>query len=139
MNHRWVRRLLLANFLFWLFMFFGIVCVNADDYKANQYFNSLTGVTLIVVSTPSNPQPGDILSSILINQRGGPPGTLLVYDSSRIASGLIGTIDISTGAASQGGPFTPNVYLYDLRLSSSLTITQTGNSADITILWNKKR
>lgn len=125
-----------------LFLVFCGLCVSrftyGADYETNMSTNVTTAPTLTVIPYAD---PGDIIGSVLINNRVGGLTSLKVYDSSGIASGLIGTINVSTGALASGGALTSNEYVYNLRVSSSITVSVSSTSAnpDITILWKNVR
>lgn len=106
------------------------------DYETNMSSNA-TG-TSTTVTLPLT-DPGDYLGSILINSRSSGPETLKVYDSSQSTNGLIGTINLSSGTATTGGTATANEYVYNLRLSSAITVTKSGASSDVTIIWKNIR
>lgn len=116
-----------------VFLLFGASFCNSADYETTNSTNSVGASTLFVIP---NTNPGDILGSLLINQRSAAAETIKLYDSSGTATGLIGTITLSTGTAAANSG---NEYVYNLRLSSAATITKSAGSADVTIIWKNVR
>ena len=108
----------------------------AVDYEVDSSTNPVQASTLSVVP---NSNPGDILGSIVINQRSAGAETLTIYDSSGVASGSLGIIDLSTGTAPTGGPNTFNEYRYNIRVSSAITFTKSAANSNITIIWKNVR
>lgn len=134
--HRNVKIVSILSFLLFGFLFI-VLTTRAEVFNANRSTNSLAGATTAIFNQPNTPEGGDILTKICVNQPGATPGTLAVYDSSGQASGLIGTIDISTGAMA-GGSYNPICHDWQIRISSSISITRTANGANITIFWFDK-
>jgi len=106
------------------------LCAQAVDYETTKSTNATSSSTLIVIPLTD---PGDILGSLLINSRTAGSETMKIYDSSGSANNLIGTINLSSGA------ITSNEYVYNLRISSAVTITKSGGTADTTIIWKNVR
>lgn len=106
------------------------------DYETNRSTNPVSASTLAVVQYAD---PGDILGSILINTWATSAETIKIYDSSGIASGLIGTIDVSSGIAGVVGMGRTNEYVYNIRISSSITFTKSAGTSDLTIIWKDVR
>lgn len=104
----------------------------AGNYETNTSSNPTLSPTLGVIASSD---PGDILGSLLINQRGGTNETIKIYDSSGTANNLIGTVMLST-AATGGAVYTANEYIYNIRISSAITVTKSGSTSDVTIIWN---
>jgi len=131
-----------SRFIPFLFLIMGCLLmarfIHAVDYEVDSSSNILGTGTLSVIP---NSGPGDILGKLVVNTRatGVIAETIKIFDSSGVASGLIGTIDLSTGTAPTGGPNYANEYFYALRISSAITYTKTGTSSDITILWKNVR
>lgn len=124
------------NKVFWIILLFITGISFAVDYEVDSSSNPVNASTTIWIP---NTRPGDILGKILVNQRAASAETIKVYDSSGTATGLLGTIDLSTGASTMGGPFQESVYSYGYRLSSGVTITKSASLADLTILWKHVR
>lgn len=118
--------------LFWAVVLTATVYgfVQAVDYETTKSTNTTSSSTLTVIPFTD---PGDILGSLLINSRTAGSETIKIYDSSGVASGLIGTIALSTGG------ITSNEYVYNLRISSAITISKSGATADATIIWKNVR
>jgi len=104
--------------------------VQAVDYETTKSTNATSASTLSVIPLTD---PGDILGSLLINSRTAGSETIKIYDSSGTTNNLIGTIALSTGG------ITSNEYVYNLRISSAVTITKSGATADTTIIWKNVR
>jgi len=104
--------------------------VQAVDYETTKSTNATSASTLTVIPLTD---PGDILGSLLINSRTAGSETIKIYDSSGTTNNLIGTIALSTGG------ITSNEYVYNLRISSAVTITKSGATADTTIIWKNVR
>jgi len=104
--------------------------VQAVDYETTKSTNATSASTLSVIPLTD---PGDILGSLLINSRTASSETIKIYDSSGTTNNLIGTIALSTGG------ITSNEYVYNLRISSAVTITKSGATADTTIIWKNVR
>lgn len=106
------------------------------DFETNMSSNSTNTSSLAVIN---GADAGDILGSVLINTRGGSE-TFKIYDSSGSANGLLGTINVSTSAAANvAANATANEYVYNLRISSSITISKSGASSDVTVIWKNVR
>ena len=104
------------------------------DYETTDSTNPIHASTTIVIPRTD---PGDILGSMLVNHRGTAAETVKIYDSSGTATNLIGTIDLSTAPIGTGQ--TANQYVYNLRISSGITISKSGATSDITIIWKNVR
>ena len=104
--------------------------LRAVDYETTKSTNAVSSSTLAVIPLTD---PGDILGSLLINSRTAGSETIKIYDSSGTANNLIGTINLSSGA------ITSSEYVYNLRISSAVTITKSGGTADTTIIWKNVR
>lgn len=122
--------ILLSGFLMKQFM------VYAVDFETNMSTNPVSASTLAVVQYSD---PGDYLGSILINSRSTGQETIKVYDSSGTTNNLIGTINVSTSPFNVGGVATGNEYVYNIRLSSAITITKSAGGSDVTIIWKNVR
>lgn len=106
------------------------------DFETNMSTNPVSASTLAVLQYAD---PGDILGSVLINTRATGQETIKIYDSSGTASNLIGTISLSTSPFNLGGEATGNEYVYNIRVSSSITFTKSAAGADVTIIWKNVR
>lgn len=106
------------------------------DYEASNSTNAIASSTLIVIPLTD---PGDVLQTLLINTRATAAETIKIYDSSGTATNLIGTVDLSSGVLNTISLGRSNEYHYGLRLSSACTITKSGSSSDLTILWKNVR
>lgn len=102
----------------------------AVDYEADSSSNAVQASTVLWIP---NSSPGDILMGVVVNTHSSAAETLKIYDSSGSANGLIGTLDVSTGALSS------SFVHYALRISSGITLTKSGAISDLTILWKNVR
>ena len=124
------------------FLFLLLCCLiisifsRAVDFETNKSTNSIGTSTLAIIQYAD---PGDILGSLLINSRATGQETIKLYDSSGTANNLIGTINLSTSPFNLGGSNTSNEYVYNIRISSSITITKSAAGADVTIIWKDVR
>lgn len=127
---------------FWFLVLSGLAMYKfawGVDYEVDMSSNPITTGTLAVVP---NSNPGDILGKFTINTRAQNTETIKIYDSSGTATGLICTIDLSTGTAPTGGQNTANEWLFGLRISSAITYTRSGITpltSDITLYWKNVR
>lgn len=123
-----------------LFLLITMFCLSrfsdGVDFETNMSTNPVSASTVAVLQYSD---PGDYLGSILINARATGQETLKIYDSSGTANNLIGTINLSTSPFNLASASTSNEYVYNLRVSSAITITKSSNGADVTIIWKNVR
>lgn len=103
----------------------------ADDYQSNQSTNSVSASAAVWIP---NTRPGAILSKVIVSSRSIGNETISIYDSSGTATGIIGVIDLSSSTFN-----TWNVYDYNHRVSSGITVSKNGASGSVIILWKKVR
>lgn len=116
----------------WLALFFFTKSVFAFDFNSNMSTNLVNTSSLIWVSSST---PGDILWNVTIDSRAASAETVNIYDSSATATNMIANIDLSSSAVSNGW----NQYIYNHRVSSGITVSKSGSSANVHLFWRKVR
>lgn len=107
------------------------------DFDVNKSSNALGTSSLSIIQ---DSDPGDTLGSLIIGQRGTAPETIKIYDSSGTANNLIATIDLSTSSSASASYVNVfNEYVFNLRISSAITISKSAATSNITILWKNVR
>lgn len=103
----------------------------ADDYQSNQSTNAVSASANVWIP---NTRPGAILSKVVVSSRSIGNETITIYDSSATATGVLAIIDLSSSTFN-----TWNVYDFQHRVSSGITVSKSGSSGSVNIFWKKVR
>lgn len=103
----------------------------AVDYESNSSSNAVSVSAVVLIP---NSGPGDILSKVIISSRSAGNETFSIYDSSGVATNVLGVIDTSTSSFN-----TFNEYVYNHRVSSGITVSKNGANASVILLWKNVR
>lgn len=111
-----------------LTLLFSPITLKAAFIESFNTFDSSYTVTNETTKLIFNTPPGTVLAQINVSSV-STGGLLQVYDSSDTATNKIANVTLATVGS----------YRYEVRLSSGLTYTTTGNGAGVTIIYKRIR
>lgn len=96
-----------------------------DSFTLNRASFTKTNEGPIAIST----YPGMFLVGVLVSSASAATGLITLYDSNGVVSNTLGAINLGTVF------YAP----FEVKCSSGITYTTTGNSAGVTIIWKDLR
>lgn len=105
------------------------------DWWVNCSSTIAASQTIILIPTT---RPGDVLGMVVVSTRSVTYDSLALYDSSGTTARHIQTINLSSNTVG-GNPSTNDETIFNLRLSTGISVIKAGSGAAVTIYWHSMR